>query len=450
MRPRRLAVAALSLTALGALGLAAPAAAQPTVDRLTEHLARQILPAGDGWASAGTGTTGGAAADAGHVHLVRDRQQLVKALEPGDGQPRIVIIEGVIDASADATGKHLSCQDYYPGYSFDEYLAAARAVYDQFPGSTDAEKQQRVAALKADPTFAALEAARAAAARRELNTIRFRVPSNTTILGRRGATLQGGALMLDKAENVILRNFTVRDTVSCFPQYPGDEWIAENFDAVSLWAARNVWIDHLTIDGGITQPEPTLLGHQFHRSDGVLDMVRATDLVTVSWNVIRNGDKAMLWGNTNNAAAYGDDKALRITLHHNRLENLVERSPRVRFGQVHVYNNHFVLRPERYNYAWGVGNGSRMWIEDNVVTAGGELTPADLLYDWSSVRPANVHVGGTLFNGRPVDVLAEYNAARDPDLGSDVQWTPTRYGVRTPVRLVRPLVGLWAGAGRLG
>lgn len=34
--------------------------------------ARETLAAGDGWASEGTGTTGGAAADAAHVYTVTD------------------------------------------------------------------------------------------------------------------------------------------------------------------------------------------------------------------------------------------------------------------------------------------------------------------------------------------------------------------------------------------
>lgn len=447
MYVKRLSMVVTGVAAVLAAGLAAPAVATPA-GALTMALARQALPAGDGWGSVGDGTSGGAAADDAHVHTVRTRQQLVEALKPGDGLPRIIILDGTIDASSDAAGKHLDCLDYYPDYSFEAYLSAAKAVYDRFPAP--AQTAERKAALAADPTFAALEAARAAAASRELRTIRFHVPANTTIFGRNGATLQGGGLMLDKVSNVILRNFTVRDTVSCFPEYTGDEWVAENFDAISLWTATRVWIDHLTVDGGITEPEPVLLGYQFHVSDGVLDMVRATDLVTVSWNVIKNGDKAMLWGNTNNGAQYGDDKALRITMHHNLVDNLVERQPRVRWGQVHVYNNHFILRPARYNYAWGVGNGSRLWIEDNAVTATGGITPEQLLYDWSSIKPANVHVGATLFNGRIVDALSAYNAARDPDLGSEVGWAPTHYGPRHPVRAVKPLVAVWSGAGRLG
>lgn len=35
-----------------------------------------------------------------------------------------------------------------------------------------------------------------------------------------------------------------------------------------------------------------------------------------------------------------------------------------------------------------------------------------------------LHATGTLANGRPVDVVAAHNAAFDPDLGTDVGWTP--------------------------
>ncbi len=50
--------------------------------------ARRTLPAGDGWASYGTGTTGGAAADAAHVRTVTDWAQFTAALAGRAGTPR--------------------------------------------------------------------------------------------------------------------------------------------------------------------------------------------------------------------------------------------------------------------------------------------------------------------------------------------------------------------------
>jgi len=51
---------------------------------------------------------------------------------------------------------------------------------------------------------------------------------------------------------------------------------------------------------------------------------------------------------------------------------------------------------------------------------------------------------------RPVDLLAAYNAAHEPDLGADAGWTPTlRSGPVLPAPLVPLVVQALAGAGRL-
>ncbi|MEZ7126631.1 hypothetical protein ACBR40_14995 [Nonomuraea sp. AD125B] len=60
--------------------------------------------------------------------------------------------------------------------------------------------------------------------------------------------------------------------------------------------------------------------------DGLLDVVRGSDLVTVSWSVFSEHDAGQL----------------RVTLHHNLLSGLNQRAPRVRHGKVHVYNNAYV------------------------------------------------------------------------------------------------------------
>ncbi|WP_425314984.1 hypothetical protein [Streptomyces viridochromogenes] len=72
MRTLQVALAGLLL---GVLSL--PAQAE------TRDLGRDTLPANDGWAAHGSGTTGGAAAEAAHVHTVTDRAGLVRALDGG-------------------------------------------------------------------------------------------------------------------------------------------------------------------------------------------------------------------------------------------------------------------------------------------------------------------------------------------------------------------------------
>jgi pectate lyase len=48
----------------------------------------------------------------------------------------------------------------------------------------------------------------------------------------------------------------------------------------------------------------------------------------------------------------------------------------------------------------------------------------------------------------PVDLVAVYNAAYDPDLAGDAGWTPTLHTRITPARQVPTLVSREAGAGR--
>jgi pectate lyase len=95
-------------------------------------LARQVLPAGDGWASATGGTTGGSAAAAANVHVVSSRSELVTALggnnatNGSNATPKIILVKGRVDANVDATDHALSCDDYAEGtgYSLAGYLAA--------------------------------------------------------------------------------------------------------------------------------------------------------------------------------------------------------------------------------------------------------------------------------------------------------------------------------------
>ena len=76
-------------------------------------LGREVLPAGDGWASLPTatlpnGTTGGYAAAPERVHRVYNRNELVAALAFPDATPKIIEIEGVVDANVDIENKPMS------------------------------------------------------------------------------------------------------------------------------------------------------------------------------------------------------------------------------------------------------------------------------------------------------------------------------------------------------
>ena len=156
-----------STAALGGVALlltaASPASAIP--ERRAD-IPRETLADGDGWAAAGTGTTGGSAATPEHVFTVGDRAGLVAAVA-GD-EPKIVIVSGVIDANTDDAGAPLTCADYArDGYTLDAYLAA----YDPAVWGWDQEPSGPI------------EDARAASQAAQRARIDIRVGANTTLIG---------------------------------------------------------------------------------------------------------------------------------------------------------------------------------------------------------------------------------------------------------------------------
>ncbi|PJE98396.1 pectate lyase [Streptomyces carminius] len=434
--------ASLALTALTAPAQAAPAQAAPA-QAAPGHggdPARAVLSESDGWASAEGGTTGGAAADTGRVFTVTDRAGLTAALNGGDDTPKIIRIKGTIHGNAGDRGDPLGCEDYRrDGYTLEKYLRA----YDPAVWG-DAEPS------------GPLEDARAASAAEQGKRVKLTVGSNTTLIGvGEDATVLGLSLQIRGAENVIVRNITFEDTYDCFPRWDpadgdGGAWNSE-YDNVVVHGSRHVWLDHNTFTDGRRpdSAQPRYFGQLFQQHDGLLDIVRGADLVTVSWNVFADHDKTILLGNSDGAAA--DDRGrLRTTFHHNLFEDVNERAPRVRFGKVDVYNNHFRQNEDtRYGYTWGIGKEAALVAEHNAFTLHEDLTPARIIHQWTpgtSMTERNNWV-----NGRYVDLLAAHNAA-NPDrlLGDDAGWTPgLRIRVHHPLA-VPHLVDRYAGAGKPG
>ncbi len=139
----------------------------------------------------------------------------------------------------------------------------------------------------------------------------LRVASNKTVLGNSGATISGCGFNISEASNVIVRNLTFRG------------W---DDDAINVQYSTRVWIDHNSFTSGY---------------DGAVDIKRASDYVTVSWNRFFSHDKTMLLGHSDDNAAE-DRGRLRVTYHHNWFDGTGQRHPRVRFGNpVHVFNNFY-------------------------------------------------------------------------------------------------------------
>jgi pectate lyase len=107
-------------------------ATAPGLGAAQRDLGREVLAPNDGWASFGTGTTGGADATPEQTWVVRTRRELIAALNNGvypgtsnpSNAPKIIYVDGTIDANADDNDAPLTCADYErDGYTLEAYLA---------------------------------------------------------------------------------------------------------------------------------------------------------------------------------------------------------------------------------------------------------------------------------------------------------------------------------------
>ena len=314
---------------------------------------REHAPA-DGWAAQQGGTRGGALALPSHVYTVRNRAELVAALarlEPAT--PRIVRVAAMIDMTG--------------GQPF-----------------TDSTDQARRGAVT--------------------------IPSHTTLLGvTPGAGFINASLMITGVEQVIVRHLAIRNPCDVNPVWDAHDgakgnWNSE-YDGITVRAARHVWIDHnsFTDAPGTDDRAPVENGKHKQCHDGALDITQGSDLVSVTYNHFADHEKNMLIGAGDGAT--GDAGRLRITLKGNLFEHVAERAPRVRYGQVHVFNNYYVgerKRPVyRHGYSIGVGHQARVRSDANAFDVTGARGCADLVRD-----PASSHGifadSGSLLNGEPL------------------------------------------------
>lgn len=393
--------------------------------------ARDVLPPRDGWASADGGTTGGAGADRAHIYTVSTWQDLWVALADDPGAPRIIKVEGTLNATA------AGCSAFEAdGYAFDRYLAD----YDPAVWGRDT------------PVSGAQEDLRAASAARQGAAIKAYVPADTTIVGvGRDAGIVGGSLQIQGVDNVVVRDLTLESPLDCFPQWDptdGDKgaWNSE-YDSMVVHGSTHVWVDHNTFTDG-EHPDrslPSYYGELYQQHDGELDVVRGADLVTVSWNVFADHDKTLMIGNSDSAGDTDRGK-LRVTLHHNVFRNIVERAPRVRFGQVDAYNNHYIVPAGGYQYSFGIGQESQLVAQNNAFTLPAEVSAGRILKKW---KEAPVTAAANYVNGKRVDLIAVHNAEMPEEaLASGAGWTPN---LRTRVDNPRKLPALLAhraGAGQ--
>ena len=390
--------------------------------------------AATGWGATGwgAGTTGGAGGPTWTVHT---RAELKEALAVTG--PKTIRVVGDINGHETDDGSLLGEQDYAPGYDLAKYMSC---FGEDGAGWSDTRhdycRQQRQL--------------RQTGSNKEKAQIQLTVPSDTTLVGVGDrARLLGVFLTVNTGTNIVIRNLHLEAPVDHFTTWsPGDStrgsWNAR-FDALTVITGKNIWIDHCTFtDGRFPDREAPLgfHGERVGRHDGLLDIEDGSDFVTVSDSRFTDHDKAILIG-SGDGRGDRDRGHLKVTLIRNLFTDIVQRAPRVRFGQVHVVNNVYRGRTTPL-YALGVGMESAIFSERNVFRYRSG-TPALAVADYGG---EHFHDTGSWFNGRPAGLNAMAGAL---GLGDEVGWDPAEvydYRVLTSPSAVERHVLRHAGAGR--
>jgi pectate lyase len=156
------------------------------------------------------------------------------------------------------------------------------------------------------------------------NVIELKQISNVTLIGvGRGAVFDQIGIHVREARNIIIQNLTVQNVKK------SGSPISNGGDAIGMERdVRNVWVDHVDLiaSGGESQ------GY-----DGLFDLKDNTQYVTLSYSTLRNSGRGGLVGSSDT-----DTASTFITYHHNLYQNIDSRTPLLRAGTAHMYNNHYL------------------------------------------------------------------------------------------------------------
>ncbi|WP_223588055.1 pectate lyase family protein [Neobacillus bataviensis] len=416
-----------------------------TVSAASSDLGTEVLAPKDGWASYGEGTTGGAKADASHVFTVTNKAELLKALDGGkDNNPKIIFVKGTIDFNVDLNNNPIGPEFYAdPAYDYNAYLEAYNpAIWGH-----------------KDEVSGPLEDARARSAQKQKEQIVVNIGSNTSIIGLGDdAKIIGGSFIMSAVENIIIRNIEFEAPVDFFPQWdPTDgefgEWNSEYDNVTVTNNSHNVWIDHNKFTDGKHHDEDfgKVFGRTYQQHDGLLDVTNGADYVTISYNVLEDHDKTSLIGSSDSRTS--DGQHLKVTIHHNYYKNLTQRLPRVRYGQVHVYNNYYEFNKDsdyEFDYALGVGVNSKIYAENNYFNFDFDVDPGEIIKDW---KGTTIYESGSFVNGKSsaneVDLVDAFNQTHTVQLNENVGWEPSLFTRIDPTQAVPALVKAKAGTGKL-
>ncbi|CCO32841.1 hypothetical protein BN14_06904 [Rhizoctonia solani AG-1 IB] len=168
----------------------------------------------------------------------------------------------------------------------------------------------------------------------------IKVGSNTSVIGKAGAALEGVGISIGAVSNVILRNVKISKV------------LAQHGDAIGVAASNRVWIDHVEVFAD--------RDHDKDYYDGLIDITKGSYGVSVTYSYLHDTFKSSLVGASDSLA--DTDNALRVTYAFNKWANLGSRAPSFRFGKGHIFNNYFT----NVNDGINTRVGAELLVQNNV------------------------------------------------------------------------------------
>jgi pectate lyase len=362
-----------------------------TVTGATVDAARATAPL-DGWASQAGGTSGGANAVTAQIYTVANRAQLLAAITNGGATPKIIKLTGIVDMT------------------------------EGRPYTNTADQSARGA---------------------------IRLKSNTTLIGDgANAGLVNGHVIVANVSQIIIRNLKIVNPCDVEPVFDPTDGATGNwnaaYDAIGITGSDHIWIDHNSFtDLPVTDNFlPVENGHVKQCHDGAVDVTNASDYVTLSYNVFGEHDKNNLIGSSSSATA--DDGKLRVTFSNNVFRDVQSRAPRVRFGQVHLFNNYFLGDKKaavyKNSYSIGPGTNGKVLSNANVFDIAGAANCDAIVKNPGDATAGSFKDSGSLLNGAALGTCA---------LAATPTWTPPYAFTPRPAALVKANALVQAGGGKL-
>ena len=227
------------------------------------------------------------------------------------------------------------------------------------------------------------------------------VSSHKTIRGADNqGVINGGGLNLSNVSNVIIQNLLFQNSSD---------------DGINVQEyAHHIWIDHCDFTNAY---------------DGLVDIKRGSDFITVSWNKFYNHQKTCLLGHSDNNAVQ-DSGRLHVSYHHNWFNGTGSRHPRVRFsGLCHVYNNYYCNN----NYGVASTMSAEVLVEGNYFY----MVTDPTLVGYASSGPGDLVQTNNIFD----------NCTNPPEVAGTVPSPPYSYNLNDPADI--PAI-ISSNAGRAG